>query len=186
MNRSTNINVYEVLQESKVNGPGVRSVVWVQGCCFNCPGCANHAAREDKINTLISPKELLSLLPLDNIEGITISGGEPFLQPEPLLELARLAKNAGLTIMIYTGFTIEELKNSGDAFVIGLLDIIDILIDGRYVKDIPPSNIWSGSGNQRVHFLSDAYSDMSNEIRSDARYREAHIDKNGDIIITGF
>jgi anaerobic ribonucleoside-triphosphate reductase activating protein len=90
------------------------------------------------------------LIPFSEVSGITVSGGEPFEQPEELEALLEGSGQKGLNRLVYSGFTYEELKEQGNQMVERCLSLTDILIDGAYVKEIPPYMPWTGSGNQRV------------------------------------
>lgn len=104
------LNIMGYVDESEVNGPGSRAVVWVQGCNRECPGCFNPASWSFEINQLISIEELAEkILSNHRNTGVTFSGGEPFWQATALAQLAKRLKAAGLNIMSFTGFTLKEL-----------------------------------------------------------------------------
>jgi len=181
------LNLMGYVDESEVNGPGCRAVLWVQGCMRECPGCFNPASWSFAINELVEIETLVDrILSNGNNEGVTFSGGEPFWQAPALAELARRLKAVGLSVMSFTGFTLEQLQ--GDYAPAGaqdLLDQLDILIDGAYVEALAinaPDSLVSSS-NQRVHVLNPAFRDRL-DWASDQM--EIHILKNGDRIITGF
>jgi len=127
MGRDNLLNIHSVIPLSRVNGPGKRLVVFFQGCARRCPGCFNPATHPFKPVHLYSPQGLYKEFLLPDIEGITVSGGEPFSQTGGLLHLLRLCKESlGLTTVVYTGFLYEELKKgslSGST-----LKYIDVLI----------------------------------------------------------
>jgi anaerobic ribonucleoside-triphosphate reductase activating protein len=105
----------------------------------------------------------------EGIEGVSLLGGEPFAQPGAAAALAGAARARGLTVMVFTGFTLEQLRESTDAAAIALLDETDVLVDGPYLREQPETRRrWIGSANQRVHFLSDRYRD------SDPRWRQSN------------
>jgi len=119
------------------------------------------------------------------IEGITLLGGEPFSHAEGLSVLAESVQTMGLTVMIFSGFEIEALRENKDPAVQRLLAATDILVDGPYLRDQPDqSRRWIGSANQRIHFLTDRYDD------SDARWDQAdtlEIRLNGsELTVNGF
>ncbi len=110
------------------------------------------------------PKRLLHvdelhemIMQTEDIDGVTFTGGEPFEQAYPLFLLAKKLKKSDISIVSYTGCTIEELRNQNDACIQGLLSTLDILIDGPYVKKLKSSLLWRGSSNQRIHILTDRY-----------------------------
>ena len=137
-------------------GPGERAVIWVAGCGRDCPGCISpemqpYDAGEDvPVDTLAARLERIAA----PLEGITISGGEPFDQAESLSELLdRLhAVRPEWNVLVYTGYRIEQLRT--DPVQARLLGCIDILADGPYRQDMPRVHPLTGSGNQRVHYLT--------------------------------
>jgi anaerobic ribonucleoside-triphosphate reductase activating protein len=185
-NREDILNVHNWVPVSLVNGPGKRSVIWLQGCCFDCPGCFNPDARLMVLRKPMSVAQIVDNLPYGEIEGITISGGEPFLQPLGLKALCRAVKKRGLTVMVYSGYTLQALKQHRDPAVTAALDFIDILIDGLFKKNIAANSCWAGSGNQKVHYLSGKYRDYKHRIIPGQQYQEIQIDAAGSITITGF
>lgn len=177
------MNIHSVIACSRVNGPGRRMVVFFQGCKRRCPGCFNpqtHPLREEK---LLTPLEVFRRHLEEGIEGITISGGEPFLQIEGLRDLLSLAKEEyGLTTMVYTGYRYEEL--SGMASAEKVFRHIDVLVDGEFdITRKEPTLLARGSTNQRFLFLSPAYTidDLCMEGRT-----ELIINEDGDVVTTGF
>ena len=152
------INIAAELSESMANGPGKRYVIWVQGCCFKCPGCFN-SAFQPIVPKNIVPVDIIArrILSVKSIEGVTYSGGEPILQCDALVELNNILIKNDLSIVCYTGYTLEELYQLNNSKVIDFLSQIDILIDGRYQEANKTNLIWRGSRNQKVHFLTDRY-----------------------------
>jgi len=98
-----------------------------------------------------------AILAAPDIEGVTYSGGEPLEQLKPLVVLSRRLRQAGLSIVCYTGYTLQELQRSGHRDVSELLDCVDILIDGPFLRDQAACLLWRGSRNQQVHFLTERY-----------------------------
>lgn len=181
------LNVMGYVDESEVNGPGYRAVIWVQGCLRECPGCFNPASWSFEINQLISIDSLVQkILSNSRNEGVTFSGGEPFWQAPALAELARQVKAAGLNVMSFTGFTLEQLRSPhAPAGAQDLLDQLDLLIDGPYVKSLAihsPNSLVSSS-NQRVHIFNPA---LSNRLTWASDQIEIHVFKDGSRIITGY
>lgn len=182
------INVAKIVNTSRVNGPGKRTVIWVQGCPNNCPGCFNKSYRPFIQAHLYSTEEIFDII-INNkkkydIEGVTYSGSEPFSQAEALYSLSKELKKEGLNILCYSGFTIEQLRADKNPFVSKLLNEIDILIDGPYIKEMHELKFWRGSSNQKLYLLSNAI-DPARIINHDKSEVEFHIDKKGDITITG-
>ncbi|WNZ46860.1 4Fe-4S single cluster domain-containing protein [Leptolyngbya boryana CZ1] len=181
------LNIMGYVDESAVNGPGCRAVIWVQGCLRECPGCFNPASWSFEANQLVTVESLVEkILSNDRNQGVTFSGGEPFWQAPALASLARQVKAAGLNVMSFTGFTLEQLRSEfAPAGAQDLLAELDLMIDGAYVESLAihsPDSLVSSS-NQRVHVfnpeLHDRLTWASDQI-------EIHVLKNGDRIITGF
>lgn len=141
-------------------GPGKRAAIWFQGCMRNCPGCMSPSSRPLNGGRKTTVEKVVNaILSLENIEGLTVSGGEPFLQLDALYSLVKNIKdNSNLSIIVYTGYTINELRELNDSKVKQLIDgMIDILIDGEYVDELNDGVALRGSSNQTVHFLSERY-----------------------------
>ncbi|MCX5936317.1 MAG: 4Fe-4S single cluster domain-containing protein, partial [Pseudanabaena sp. LacPavin_0818_WC45_MAG_42_6] len=106
------LNIMGYLNRSEVNGPGCRAVVWVQGCWRECPDCFNPASWSLAVNQLVSVEELAERILSEPVnQGVTFSGGEPFLQAPALAALAKQIKTAGLNVMSFTGYTLSELRS---------------------------------------------------------------------------
>ncbi|MBI5562071.1 MAG: radical SAM protein [Deltaproteobacteria bacterium] len=183
MSRSSLINLHAVIPSSRVNGPGRRMVVFFQGCGRNCPGCFNPETHRFSEARLCAPTELFGKYLREGVEGITISGGEPFAQPEGLAELLRLARSYhGLSTVVYTGCTHEELLGQEPAMQ--ALEHIDVLIDGPYERDKPePTSLARGSANQRFIFLSGRYAPADFYMPGKV---EVTISPDGTVTETGF
>ncbi|OPZ33550.1 MAG: Pyruvate formate-lyase 1-activating enzyme [Tenericutes bacterium ADurb.BinA124] len=146
------LRIAGIIKESIVDGPGIRLVVFAQGCKHHCPGCHNpetHSFTGGKLVSIASIMEMVKSNPL--LDGLSFSGGEPFEQAKMFAELAKMAKALKLSIVTYTGYTYEEIiarKNPGWE---ELLSQTDLLIDGKY--DISRKNLllrFRGSENQRI------------------------------------
>ncbi len=150
------LNVADVRHESQVNGPGLRSVVWVQGCRRKCPDCINPHTHPHKPVKLLDPKELgRQLVQVRGTIGISISGGEPFEQAQACALLAEEVKAAGKSVMVFTGFPFEQLRESNDPAVQRFLKTIDLIVAGPYIQELKcQSKLWRASSNQTVHFLT--------------------------------
>lgn len=154
------IRVSGFWHNSLVEGPGRRSVVRMQGCPIRCVGCWVPETWDAKGGQAVSIESVATALldPEYERDGVTILGGEPFAQPFALAGLVGQLKLRGIHITVYTGYTLERLRattNERDAHWIGyVLDSIDVLIDGPYVKALAgTAGPWTGSGNQRIHYL---------------------------------
>lgn len=181
------LNIMGYVDESEVNGPGCRAVVWVQGCKRECPGCFNPASWSFEENQLISVDELAAkILSNPRNEGVTFSGGEPFWQASELANLAQKLKAAGLNVMSFSGFTLQELQGKdAPPGAEQLLEQLDILIDGPFVESlaINSPNSPVSSRNQRVHVFNPAFQD---KISWASDQIEIHIFKDGSRLVTGF
>lgn len=148
------LKVAGMLDCSVTDGPGVRAVVFTQGCPHGCPGCHNPQTHDPNGGQWLDVWELAAkLCRHKGLRGVTFSGGEPFLQARALAGLAAALKAKGLNIMIYTGYTYEELaqRATGDAAVAALLAVGDVLIDGVYVQEERDLALaYRGSRNQRI------------------------------------
>ncbi len=140
--------------DSIVDGEGIRAVIWTQGCSHNCKGCHNpetHSFTDGYLLSIDEVKEQISKL--RGQQGITFSGGDPMMQPEACLELAKYSKNIGYNIWCYTGFTFEELLKLGKKkkSILEFLNYIDVLVDGKFILDEKSFDcIFRGSKNQRL------------------------------------
>jgi anaerobic ribonucleoside-triphosphate reductase activating protein len=152
----TPINLADFCPATRVLGPGLRFVLWVQGCCFRCPGCVSPETIPQVTATLVEPKVIAqAILSNPQLDGITISGGEPMLQAPALSELfAILRQERNLSIMCYTGFTLAQLQAKNDPDITMMLSYLDVLIDGLYIEAQNDNQGWRGSANQVVHFLT--------------------------------
>ncbi len=165
--KKSQINVAAEIQESVANGPGKRYVIWVQGCPFECPGCFNSEFQPFLPNKLVDIFTLSRrILSVKTIEGVTYTGGEPFMQCEALIKLNKILIKKGLSIISYTGYTLDELHRLENPLVSEFLSQLDILIDGRFLQKYKANLLWRGSNNQNVHFLTDRYNEYKSKIDS--------------------
>jgi anaerobic ribonucleoside-triphosphate reductase activating protein len=148
------IRVGGFTRESVVDGPGIRAVVYAQGCPHHCPHCHNPSTWDPRGGYELDIDEIIGLVKDTGLlRGITLSGGEPFLQAEPMAELAARTKDLGLDVVTYTGYTFEELLEMSrrDSSVARLLSLTDILIDGPYRHEERDLTLaFRGSRNQRI------------------------------------
>jgi len=146
------LNLAGTLADSIVDGPGLRFVVFAQGCSFDCPGCHNPQTHALGAGVDRSPEDVLAEIRRNPLtRGVTFSGGDPFFQAEAFAALAALLAKAGYEVAAYTGFTWETLAVSGSAAQRELLAGLDILVDGRF--EIAQRDLglrFRGSANQRV------------------------------------
>ena len=145
------LNLAGFLAKSRLNGPGTRAVVWVQGCPIHCEGCFNRQFQPFSPATLVHVDELAgTILALRGIDGVTFSGGEPFAQAGPLAVLGERLRNAGLSIVTYTGYTAEQLAEGDDPAWPALLAVTDLLIAGPYIAGLGKPDPLKGSSNQQA------------------------------------
>ena len=177
------LRVFNILKNTKVEGPGIRYSIWVQGCSRHCKGCqAVHTWSHGGGSLLDTDVILADIKAQSGIEGVTFLGGEPFEQAEALGIIAEEVQKAGLSVLCFTGGYLEELEK--DSKNKKLLDNIDLLIDGPFVAEkLDYSRPWCGSSNQRYHFLSDRYNEsIFYEYKNKV---EINISKNGQIFMNG-
>ena len=155
------LNVHSFLASTEALGPNKRFALWTQGCVFDCPGCMSKKTHDINCGKKFKIKELVQIiLASKDIEGLTISGGEPFLQAKKLLELVtQVKRDRDLGIIIYSGYTFKELQYINSVSR-ELLQNIDILIDGRYEAEWNDNVSLRGSSNQKVYLLSNRYKDV--------------------------
>jgi anaerobic ribonucleoside-triphosphate reductase activating protein len=167
---------------SRANGPGLRAVVWFHGCTLGCPGCFNPGTHDPKggydSDTEILAAEISTLA--TRIEGISISGGEPFQQPEALLDMLGRLTDPHLSRLVFTGYSLPEI----DRFPLGpaILRHIDVLIAGRYVASRHLGHSLLGSANQQIHLLTDRY--MLSQLMG-VPCREVILHSDGTMTATG-
>ncbi len=144
----------DLQSDSIVDGPGLRTVIWTQGCGHKCPGCQNPQTWDFEGGGLV-PLDMVKEA-IDELEcqtGITFSGGDPMFQPYPCTELARYCKDKGYNIWVYTGFTYEKILEMAkkDKIYLEFLKYIDVLVDGPFIlKERNLNLLFRGSSNQRL------------------------------------
>lgn len=179
------LDVFKILKHTQVEGPANRFCIWVQGCKKHCEGCWAKDTWAFGVGTKYTVDELFDQIKsTQDIEGVTFLGGEPFEQAKELAKLSLKIKSIGLSIVCFTGYTIEELKSKNNTGINEFLSKIDLLIDGGFEKDkIDLSRPWVGSSNQRYLFLTDFYSP---EILSQYKNKiEARIGIDGRLELNG-
>jgi len=179
------------MAKSRANGPGVRAVIWVQGCTIGCPGCYNAFTHPHVKNQLRNPAILATWVnSIDGIEGVTFSGGEPFEQAEAIvatIEAINLSREIPISVFIFSGFKYSYLQSSGSPKVKRLLGLVDMLSTGPFLMEHCDTNLlWRGSSNQQLVYLSERYSQSEEEKwRQESPVEELVI--NDDVIQrTGF
>lgn len=147
---------------TEAEGPGQRYALWFQGCPLRCPGCCNPEYLPfeggQKVSVLAIQEQIAQSQRQHSIEGVTLLGGEPFAHTHTAVPLAQFAQQSDLSVMIFTGYTLEQLHAQDRPDVTELLELTDILVDGPFQRDQPDTHRrWIGSTNQRIHFLTPRY-----------------------------
>lgn len=146
-----------------VLGPGTRYCLWVSGCNRNCKGCVSpeshdmYKGRKYSVQSLAW--QIISSIKITNVEGLTISGGEPFLQAEALSQLVMMIKKhcPDIGVIVYTGYFYEQLSDL--SYGKELLELCDLIIDGPYIQELDDGKALRGSSNQRVISITSRYKD---------------------------
>lgn len=140
----------DLQKDSIVDGEGIRTVVWTQGCPHNCKGCHNPSTHDFTKGALVEVNDVIKELEqLKNQDGITLSGGDPVCQSEACIEICKAAHRLGLNVWCYTGFTFEQMLTNPKHRE--LLNHIDILVDGKFILEEKSLDIYfRGSRNQRI------------------------------------
>lgn len=146
------LRVAGIVDDSIVDGPGLRLTVFLQGCTKNCAGCHNPQAMDINGGTEYTAAQIFEKIQKNRLlDGVTFSGGEPFLQACALIPLAQKIKGTGLALAIYTGYTFEELLQNKEEDAQRLLKYADALIDGPFMLEKRSLALpFRGSANQRI------------------------------------
>ena len=176
---------------TEAEGPGRRAALWVQGCNKRCRGCCNPAYLQLVERELVSASSILEWLEnahhAHDLEGVTFLGGEPMLQAQGLTVVAKGAQSLGLSVIVFSGYTKNELDVMHLPGVEKLLRYTDVLIDGPYEINLPEKNRrWVGSTNQKFHYLTDYY---DARIESDGkvdRMLEVRLRIDGSVFVNGW
>lgn len=174
------VRVHAIERGSRANGPGRRFVVWFQGCTLGCAGCFNPATHAASGPLTTVDEVARALAAATEVEGLTLSGGEPMQQAPAALELLLAARRRGLSTLMFSGYTREEL--GGQALGPAVLAHLDVLVDGRYRADVRAGTGLLGSSNQRIHLLSSRYTEADVTATPTA---EVRIAADGTVVLTG-
>jgi anaerobic ribonucleoside-triphosphate reductase activating protein len=177
------LRVAAIVDDTRAEGPGRRWALWVQGCSIRCPECCNPEMFDERRGEPRALDELAARIAEARgrgVEGVTFLGGEPFEQAAGLTALARHARGLAMTVMVFSGYTLEQLRARADAAE--LLALTDILVDGPYDRARPEprppaGRRWIGSANQGMHYLTAAYSADDPQMR-DANTIEIRLSKD--------
>jgi anaerobic ribonucleoside-triphosphate reductase activating protein len=174
------LRLHAFLARSRANGPGWRSVVWVQGCSLGCPGCFNPQTHDREAGEAAEVAALMQRILAAGTEGLTVSGGEPLQQAEAVVALLEEARAAGLSTLLFTGLTWEEVRRL--PLAPRILRCVDVLLAGRYVAAQRVAHGLLGSANQTVHLLSQRHTLEEISATPDA---EAIILPDGQVVFSG-
>lgn len=146
------IRIAGTVNDSIVDGPGLRFTVFTQGCRHRCPGCHNPETHDPKGGIETDTDQIIRKM-LENplLSGVTLSGGDPMEQPKPCLKIAKAAHQNGLNVWVYTGYTFEALMDRNDPDQMALLHETDVLVDGPFILAERSLELkYCGSRNQRI------------------------------------
>jgi anaerobic ribonucleoside-triphosphate reductase activating protein len=181
------LRVARILAGTNAEGPGRRFAIWVQGCTIRCAGCFNPQMWSARGGLDIDSETLLSYIMRSQVEGVTFLGGEPFEQAAAAAELAEVARASGLSVMTFTGFTLEHLSQTRDVAANRLLDATDLLVDGPYDASRPDLiRPWVRSNNQRFHFLTQRYAYLRDSLHTLPDRIEVRVSRGGEIAVNGW
>lgn len=185
------MRLHHFLPSSRANGPGMRAVIWVQGCTLACPGCFNEPTHPAEGGDLVSVDSLFERIVglEDSIEGITVSGGEPLQQRPAIARLLRCVRDeTDLSVILFTGFSWDELARIGakekqaSNLPLALLQDVDVLIAGRYDRTQHLARDLRGSANKKTYFLTGRYTESAMAAIPPA---EVVITEDGEVIMSG-
>lgn len=177
------IQVAMIVPRTEAEGPGLRYAVWVQGCPLRCVGCCNPEMLAFKPADHRDVAGLIAEACSAGVEGVSLLGGEPFAQAEGLAALAEGVRAMGLSVMVFSGYTLAELLQQGPAAA-RLLAATDLLVDGRYdAARRTTTRRYIGSDNQVLHFLTPRYTPEDPRLHApntlELRLRGGEITLNG-------
>lgn len=179
------LRLYRIAPDVTTLGPGNRFCLWVQGCHQRCPGCMSPESRPLDGGFLIDEETLAARMLAFDFEGLTISGGEPMLQCAALTRLIRLIRERrDVGVIVYTGLTLEALRQRGDPDTDAFLQQIDLLIDGEYIRQLDDNGALRGSSNQQAHHLTSRYRQRCDNFgQPGQRRQQLTIDEYGVLLI---
>lgn len=185
------LNLASRLTCTEAEGPGRRAVLWVQGCNKRCRGCCNPGYLQFVESELVSASSVLDWLEnahhAHDLEGVTFLGGEPMLQAQGLAVVAQGAQLLGLSVMVFSGYTKNELDMLQLPGSNQLLRNTDVLVDGPYEENLPErSRRWAGSTNQQFHYLTGRYDSQIESSGEVERVLEVRLRTDGVVFVNGW
>ena len=183
------LNIAKMIDVTQAEGPGLRTAIWVQGCLKRCVGCCNGKFLKiqpaDVCDSHMIIEQIAQNRQQYGIEGVTLLGGEPFLQAEGLADVAQACRKMSLSVMVFSGYQLEELNDNRFKGASKLLQVTDILVDGEYQQELTENvRNWVGSTNQQFYYLTEFYTDEI-ETRALNVTNEWRIDRQGSILGNG-
>lgn len=186
----TEIQVARVVPVTAAEGPGDRFAVWVQGCSIRCVDCFNPHLWTEQGGQGVKASDLIGQALSAKVEGVTLLGGEPVEQASALAVFCEGVRDAGLSVMTFTGYTLLQLRErvaSGNEGIRALLAQTDLLVDGPYVADKPDhGRPWAGSTNQQFHFLTPRYAHLKDHLSRNPDRLEIRVDPQGRTSVNGW
>lgn len=185
------LNIASRLSCTEAEGPGRRAALWVQGCNKRCVGCCNPAYLKLVERELVEASSVLEWLEnahrAYDLEGVTFLGGEPMLQAQGLAVIAQGSQSLGLSVMVFSGYTKNELDMLQLPGVDQLLRYTDVLVDGPYEVNLPEQNRrWTGSTNQKFHYLTTRYDARIESDGKVERVLELRLRTDGLVFVNGW
>ena len=177
------LRVHQLLPASQANGPGTRAVIWLQGCTLACPACFNPQTHPRQAGRGMTTGRLMSWLAslAGAIDGLTVSGGEPLQQMQPLLDLLQgVHDSLGLPVILFTGYTWQEIQAMPQSP--RLARLVDVILAGRYQAENRLASGLLGSANKTAHFLTGVYTQADLDAVPPA---EVLIQPDGEMVLSG-
>jgi len=175
------IRLHRFLPMTEAEGPGRRACIWVQGCPIHCPGCFNRQTWNPRGGYGRTVNDLFrEIAAQPGLEGVTFTGGEPFAQAAALAELGQLCRQAGLSVITYTGHECSRIRRAKYAAWKALLDVTDLVLAGPFVRELADSSRpWVGSSNQEFVFLTRKYQQVQGRVHSGRKELEMWVEPGG-------
>lgn len=176
------VQVARIKPSCQTLGPGERAVVWVQGCALRCAGCVVPESHSKQPGATMKPAELVQwILQANPTDGVSFTGGEPLLQARGLTQVVRALRlhRPEWSFMSWTGYRYEVLRTRGSDYQNALLDELDIVVDGPFIRSRARSLLWRGSENQRIVALTNRGSGLIDGREDSSVGIEVDFDSNG-------